>query len=47
MNDILSRVMTTIDMNEAVKNADLVLEAVTENLELKQNLFKNLDNVSM
>jgi 3-hydroxybutyryl-CoA dehydrogenase len=31
------------DLKEAVKNADLVIEAVSENLELKRKVFQSLD----
>ncbi|PSN35625.1 Hydroxyacyl-coenzyme A dehydrogenase [Blattella germanica] len=46
VHDVLSRITTTEDMTSAVKNADLVLEAVTENLELKQKLFSKLDKIA-
>lgn len=41
----VARVSTTTDMAEAVKDASLVIEAVVENLELKQNIFRDLDAV--
>lgn len=48
----LSRITETVenislfnDLSEAVKNADYVIEAVPENLELKQNLFRQLDEM--
>lgn len=34
------------DSSTAVKNADLVIESIVENLELKQNLFAALDKVA-
>lgn len=40
-----ARVSTTTDIAEAVKDASLVIEAVVENLELKQNIFQNLDTL--
>ncbi|PKN20335.1 MAG: hypothetical protein CVU71_00630 [Deltaproteobacteria bacterium HGW-Deltaproteobacteria-6] len=43
--EILSRLTATTDMNEAVKNAVMVVEAVFENLELKQDIFRKLDAV--
>lgn len=39
----LSRISTHTDMAEAVKNAQLVVEAATENVELKLNIFRQLD----
>ena len=39
----LGRIKTFTDMAAAVANADLVVEAATENIELKLNIFKQLD----
>jgi 3-hydroxybutyryl-CoA dehydrogenase len=39
----LGRIKTFTDMATAVANADLVVEAATENIELKLNIFKQLD----
>lgn len=39
----LSRISTHTDMAAAVKNAQLVVEAATENVELKLNIFRQLD----
>ena len=39
----LTRVSTTTDTEKGVDGADFVVEAVVENLEVKQNLFKKLD----
>lgn len=41
----LGRISTGTDMEAAAENADVVIEAVFENLELKQELFKRLDAV--
>jgi 3-hydroxybutyryl-CoA dehydrogenase len=43
--DILSRITTTTDIDAAVKDAAMVVEAVFENLELKQGIFKKLDTI--
>jgi 3-hydroxybutyryl-CoA dehydrogenase len=40
---IISRIKTTTEMTEATVGADFVVEAVSENLELKQKVFKDLD----
>ncbi len=39
----LGRIKTFTDMSTAVKDADLVVEAATENIELKLNIFRELD----
>jgi len=39
----LSRISTHTDMAAAVKNAQLVVEAATENVDLKLNIFRQLD----
>jgi 3-hydroxybutyryl-CoA dehydrogenase len=41
---VLSRVRTTTDLGEA-KEAQFVVEAVSENLDLKQNIFRDLDSL--
>jgi 3-hydroxybutyryl-CoA dehydrogenase len=42
----LDRVHTTIDLAGAVRNADFVIEAVFENLELKRSVFRELDSLA-
>jgi 3-hydroxybutyryl-CoA dehydrogenase len=39
----VQRIRTTTDLAEAVSQAQFVVEAVLEKLDLKQNLFKELD----
>ncbi len=39
----LANIKTFTSVEEGVKNADLVVEAATENLELKLNIFRELD----
>lgn len=39
----LARISTYTDMAAAVKNCDLVVEAATENIDLKLNIFRELD----
>ncbi len=41
----LGRITTYTDMAEAVKTADLVIEAATENIDLKLNIFRQLDSL--
>jgi 3-hydroxybutyryl-CoA dehydrogenase len=43
---VLSRIQTATDLQEAVKDADLVIEAVVENMEVKTDLFRRLDQYS-
>jgi 3-hydroxybutyryl-CoA dehydrogenase len=42
--EIMSKIKTTTDTNDA-KDADLVIEAAPEELELKVNIFKQLDAI--
>ncbi len=42
---IVRRVKVTTDIKEAVGQSQLVIEAVTENLKLKQKIFKELDSL--
>ena len=44
MNEILSRIHPTIDLKEAVSNADLIVEAAPENAEMKKTIFREIDN---
>lgn len=41
----VSRIKTTTDVAEAVSEADFVVEAVSENLDLKQKVFQKLDSL--
>ena len=41
---VMSRIKTTLDMKDA-KDADLVIEAAPEELELKKSVFKQLDEI--
>lgn len=43
--NILDRIHLTLDMKEGASNADLVIEAVPERLELKRKVFANLDQI--
>jgi 3-hydroxybutyryl-CoA dehydrogenase len=43
MNQILARIHPMIDLKEAVANADLIIEAVPENPDLKKAMFKEVD----
>ncbi|MFZ4437178.1 MAG: 3-hydroxyacyl-CoA dehydrogenase family protein [Syntrophales bacterium] len=45
MDAILGRLRTSTNLAEAVKDADFVIEAVPENLELKKKIFAELDRV--
>lgn len=41
--DIISRIKFTDDMEQALKNADFVIECVPEDMEIKQNLFRDIE----
>jgi 3-hydroxybutyryl-CoA dehydrogenase len=45
MREIVGRIRTTIALEE-LADADFVIEAVTENLEVKQEVFRALDGIS-
>lgn len=45
IDEILARINTTIDMFPACENSAFVFEAVFENLELKQQVFVDLDRI--
>tara|TARA_B100000767_G_scaffold116907_1_gene111596 strand:+ start:1132 stop:2019 length:888 start_codon:yes stop_codon:yes gene_type:complete len=44
--DTLARLNTSTDMSASVGNADLVVEAATENLDLKLKIFRELDSLA-
>jgi len=43
MKTVLERVHPMLDLKEAVSNADLIVEAAPENLELKKAIFREVD----
>ena len=43
---ILSELVTTTDLKEAVSDVDLVIEAVFENMDVKKKLFKEMDSAA-
>lgn len=45
VDTIISRIKTAVDLEEAAKDADLVIEAVPEILELKVEIYKRLDAI--
>ena len=45
MDDVLGRITPIIDMKKAVENADLVIEAIPEIMDLKKSTFKELDEI--
>jgi len=44
--DVKGRIQTSTNVNEAVKSTDIVIEAIIENLETKQKLFQQIDQVA-
>ena len=45
MNATLSRITPMLDLKEAAKDADLVIEAIPEIMQLKKETFKQLDEI--
>ena len=45
IEEIVSRIKTTRNMDEAVAKASIIIESVAENLKIKQDLFKELDQM--
>ena len=45
-DEILSRIETKVDLKDAVKSADLVIEAVPEIMDLKKKVYSELDQVA-
>lgn len=43
---VLSRIKGTVDLSEAVKDVELVIEAIVENMETKKELFGRVDEIS-
>lgn len=43
VNQVLARIHPTIDLKEAVADVDLIVEAVPEKVELKKNVFAEVD----
>ena len=46
MNKILGRIHTTVNLREAVANADLIIEAVPENVDIKKTVIIEVDRVA-
>jgi len=46
MKEVLGRIHPTLDMKEAVADADLIIEAVTENPELKKKVLAEADTLA-
>ncbi|PSP90112.1 3-hydroxybutyryl-CoA dehydrogenase [Halobacteriales archaeon QS_4_69_34] len=44
--DVLARIETAVDLDEAVAEADLVIEAAPERMELKKELYAELDELA-
>src|SRR5699024_8677166 len=46
-DEVFAKLHFTTDLNTAVNDADLVIEAVVEKLDVKRNVFKELDNAEI
>jgi 3-hydroxybutyryl-CoA dehydrogenase len=44
-NEVTARISTTTDLKEAAQKADFVIEAIPEKLELKKEVFSQLDKI--
>ncbi|OGP96104.1 MAG: 3-hydroxybutyryl-CoA dehydrogenase [Deltaproteobacteria bacterium RBG_16_47_11] len=45
MDDVLNKISGTMSLVEVGKEADIVIEAASENMELKKKIFKELDEI--
>src|SRR5512137_475751 len=45
-DEALARIHTTLDLTEACRDADFVIEAVFEDVELKKKVFRELDDAA-
>jgi len=43
VGEILNRIHPTLDLKEAVSEVDLIIEAVSENVELKKSIYREVD----
>ncbi|MHA1340933.1 MAG: 3-hydroxyacyl-CoA dehydrogenase NAD-binding domain-containing protein [Promethearchaeota archaeon] len=43
LNEILSKIISTLDISKAVENADIIFEAVPENIDIKKNVFQSIN----
>ena len=43
MNETLGRIHPTLDLKKAVADADLIIEAIPENIELKKSVWREVD----
>ena len=43
--DIMGRIKGTTDLNEAAQDADMVIEAIIEVMEIKKQVYQELDNI--
>ncbi|CAG0901210.1 unnamed protein product [Darwinula stevensoni] len=46
LEDALSHIKPTVNIKEAVKDTDLVIEAIVENMDVKHKLFRELDQAA-
>jgi 3-hydroxyacyl-CoA dehydrogenase len=46
IQETMSRIDGSTDLQSVVKDTDIVIEAIVENLEVKQKLFSSIDGVT-
>lgn len=44
-DSIIGRIKTTTDLSQAARDADLVIEAIIENMEIKKDFYRRLDQI--
>ncbi len=43
IDDVVSRIISTVDLSKALEDDDFVVESIPENLQMKKELFKKMD----
>eukprot|EP00126_Sphaerothecum_destruens_P015800 Sdes_comp9844_c0_seq1m1388 len=46
IGNVLSKIIWSVDLNSSVKNSDLVIEAIVEDMNIKKKLWSQLDSIS-
>jgi len=46
MDQILARIIPAVDLGEAVRNADIVIEVIIERMDIKKQLFNELEDIA-
>jgi 3-hydroxyacyl-CoA dehydrogenase len=46
IEDVMNRIKSTVILEDAAKQTDLVIEAIVENMKIKHKLFSELDKIA-